>query len=130
MASPPKVNALLVCEGTVRDRISDRTTLVAVYDHLQTESFPADHGPFAIYFNVSSLNGEYEFGFQIVAPDGVTVLVRGKLPHPIACRDPLLSIDIGIGIREIRLPAPGCYSIRLLYNGAIAETATLRVARR
>ena len=127
MASPPKVTALLICEGTVRDTASDRTTVVAVYDFVAFDSFPAVHGPFSIYFKVTSLNGEYDFRLEVVSPDGALVLGGGNLPPPIACRDPLASIDVGVRISRIRLATPGQYSIRLLYNGVIAETATLNV---
>lgn len=126
MASKPKVRAFLICDGAFRDPSTGKVSLTGTFDNIASKKFPAVHGNFAVYFKVTDLNGDYEFAVVVVAPDLVTEVARLSFPKR-TYTDPLQPIDIPMNLPKLVLPQAGRYTIRLLYNGLIADEFSLNV---
>ena len=125
MASPPKVDAFLLCEHVHRDAVTGMYTLVGLWDALRSSQFPAQQGECGIYFNLTGLNGTYRFGILVLGPDLSQVGAEFDVPQALTLNDPLRRYELGFNLRSLRLPMPGRYTIRLRYNGFIAADFTL-----
>jgi hypothetical protein len=115
----------VLCDAAIRDPGTGKTTLVGVFDRIQTPGFPTSHGPFAIYFRLSGLNGHYQLRVEILGPDLDTVVAAVDFPDRLVIDDPLSAVDAVVNLGELKLPRSGRYSVRLLYNGQIADEFTL-----
>jgi hypothetical protein len=129
MASPPNVDAFLLCEHVHRDAVTGKYTLVGLWDALRSPQFPTLHGEYGLYFNLTGLNGTYRFGVVILGPDLSQVGVRFEVREPVTANDPLRRHELGFNLPGLQLPQPGRYTVRLLYNDLIAADFTLTAIR-
>jgi hypothetical protein len=121
LATRPKVRAFLLCDAAVTDRASGKTTLVGIFDRVVAASYPVTWVGFAVYFKVTDLNGNYEFEVVFLAPDLATVVGRLPLPGRIDVGDPLVPFENTGNVMSLRLPVAGRYTVRLMYNGTVAD---------
>jgi len=102
---------------------------VGVFDRFLAGQFPVERDPFAIYFKLAGLNGRYELRLQIIGPDLQTVVADIELADALASADPLATTDVIVGVPALDLPAPGRYSVRLRYNGLLADEISFLAER-
>ena len=121
MATPPKVRAFLLCDAAITDRASGKTTLVGILDQFVATSYPALCTTFTVYFKLTDLNGSYAFEVLFFAPDLATVIAKVSFPRRVAEHDPLLPVEGSAVMSGLRLPVPGRYAVRLVYNGLVAD---------
>lgn len=124
--APPKVDAFLLCDHVHKDQATGKHSLMGIWDSIQAPEFPAQYGPFGIYFKLRSLNGFYRFGVQCLAPDLQEIVAELQPPaEPFVSRDPSLSCELAFNLPALGLPVPGRYTFRLVYNGQIAEETSI-----
>ncbi len=121
MASPPKVHVLVLCDAAILDPVTGKATLVGLFDRLGAPVFPATIHAIAVFCKMSGLNGLYRLRLQIVAPDLLTFVLDVDVAGEVDVRDPLVPVSAPVNIVDLRIPSPGRYSVRWVYNGAIAE---------
>ena len=127
MASPPKIGVFLLCDAAVQDPATGKSTLVGVFDRIAASSFPATHGAFAIYLRMTGLNGQYEMVVQILSPDLESVVAETQFPDRLVVSDRLDVVEAALNLPGMVLPAPGRYTVRLVYNGVTGEELTFLV---
>jgi hypothetical protein len=121
MATRPKVRAFLLCDAAVTDGATGKTTLVGIFDQVVATSYPVIWSSFAVYFKVTDLNGSYGFEVVFVAPDLATVVGRLPFPGRIVADNPLVPFENTGNVLGLTLPAAGRYTVRLMYNGVVAD---------
>lgn len=125
MATRPKVRAFLFCDAAVKDRSRGKTTLVGIFDRVIAPSYPATCGEFVVHFKLTDLNGSYEFEVVILAPDLAMVVGRIAFRPRVTVKNPLHPLELAANVVGLRLPAPGRYAVRLMYNGLVADEFSL-----
>jgi hypothetical protein len=121
MATRPKVRALLFCDAAVKDRANGKTTLVGIFDRVIAPSYPATCGEFVVHSRLTDLNGSYDFDVVLLAPDLATVVGRITFRPRVTMKNPLHLLELTATVVGVRLPAPGRYAVRLMYNGLVAD---------
>lgn len=121
MATRPKVRAFLLCDAAVTDRVSGKTTLVGIFDQVVAPSYPVMCGSFTVYFKLTDLNGSYMFDVVFLAPDLSKAVGRFSFPQRVTVDNPLLPLENTGNMSALRLPLPGRYAVRLMYNGLVAD---------
>jgi hypothetical protein len=124
MPTPPKVDAFLVCDHVHRDEASGKFTLVAILDGLGSDMFPTRPIDLGIYLNLTGLNGSYRLRAVVIGPDLASEITDFDF-DPFVADDPLARHEFGIRFAGLRLPDPGRYTIRLLYNGTTTTEVTI-----
>ncbi|MFI5402738.1 MAG: DUF6941 family protein [Planctomycetota bacterium] len=115
------------CSATRRSRArrAGETTLVGTFDRVRAPSYPATCGEFAVYFKMTDLNGSYDFEVVVLAPDLAAVVGRIRFGSKVAVKNPLQLLELAANAGGLRLPVPGRYAVRLMYNGLVADEFSL-----
>lgn len=135
MASPPRVCALLFCDRVQPDNSTGKTTIFGVFDRVMSTAFPSQQPEFGVYFNLTGMNGEYQFSLQISVLEeddagAEKILLDVPFPQKFKSVDPLRRLVSGINVNGMVWPRAGRYTLRLLYNGKTADEATLVVEQK
>ena len=125
MPSPPNVRVLVVCATVLQDLGTGRITLESLLEVLYSPEFPAAHAGLVVYARMSGLNGEYGMSVRVTAPDLETSVADVEAPAPLVVTDPLETVNVVFPLPELDFPVAGRYSVRLLYNGRIAQEIPL-----
>jgi hypothetical protein len=114
----PSVQAFLVCDHVIEDSLTKKKSLIGLFTHLQSVSFPFQHQQMGLYFCLTDAEGPYQFEIDLVYLNDEQLLCRATLPN-IDIPDRLQISDFGINVPAIVFPAPGRYEFRLLMNGKL-----------
>lgn len=112
----PTVQAFLVCDHVIEDSLTKKKSLIGIFTHLQTASFPFQHQQMGLYFCLTDAEGQYHFDIDLIYLNTEQLVCRATLPN-IEIGDSLQISDFGINIPLLIFPAPGRYEFRLRMDG-------------
>ena len=114
--SPPSVQAFLVCDCVIEDSLTKKKSLIGLFTHLQSVTFPFQHHQLGLYFCMTDAEGTYRVEIDLMFVNTDQLVCRASLPD-IVSGDRLQISDFGINIPALLFPAPGRYEFRLRMNG-------------
>jgi hypothetical protein len=113
----PKVCAMLLCDYAHRDPATGKFSLLGVFDRVHAKQLPAVHGPFAIYLNLTNLNGSYNLSIQVLRAEDESSVGETRAAQPIVVRDPLARVEMALNLPGgLPLQKSGSYVFRLVVN--------------
>ena len=126
----PKVCAMLLCDHAHRDPSTGKFSLLGVFDRIHAKAFPAAHGPFSIYVNLTNLNGSYDIAIQVLRGADESAIGETRASQALVVRDPLARVELSMGLPGgLPLEKPGSYVFRLQVNGRPIHDMVVSIAQ-
>ena len=116
--SPPSVQAFLVCDCVIEDSLTKKKSLIGLFTHLQSVTFPFQHHQLGLYFCMTDAEGTYRVEIDLMFVNTDQLVCRASLPD-IVIDDRLQIADFGINIPALLFPSPGRYEFRLRVNNRV-----------
>ena len=126
--SPPSVQAFLVCDCVIEDSLTKKKSLIGLFSHLQSVTFPFQHHQLGLYFCITDAEGTYRVEIDLMFVNTDQLVCRASLPD-IVIGDRLQISDFGINIPALLFPAPGRYEFRLRMNGRMIAQKDFHVVQ-
>lgn len=126
--SPPSVQAFLVCDCVIEDSLTKKKSLIGLFTHLQSVTFPFQHHQLGLYFCITDAEGTYRVEIDLMFVNTDQLVCRASLPD-IVIGDRLQISDFGINIPALLFPAPGRYEFRLRMNGRMIAQKDFHVVQ-
>jgi hypothetical protein len=126
--SPPSVQAFLVCDCVIEDSLTKKKSLIGLFSHLQSVTFPFQHHQLGLYFCMTDAEGTYRVEIDLMFVNTDQLVCRASLPD-IVIGDRLQISDFGINIPALLFPAPGRYEFRLRMNGRMIAQKDFHVVQ-
>ena len=95
--SPPSVQAFLVCDCVIEDSLTKKKSLIGLFSHLQSVTFPFQHHQLGLYFCMTDAEGTYRVEIDLMFVNTDQLVCRASLPD-IVIGDRLQISDFGINI--------------------------------
>ena len=119
---------MLLCDHAHRDLATGKFTLLGIFDRVHAKSFPTTHGPFAIYLNLTNLNGSYDLAVQVLRSADESAVGETKSSQAITVRDPLARVEMAMNLPGgLPLEKPGAYVFRLVVNGKSIQDVVMQI---
>ena len=126
--SPPSVQAFLACDCVIEDSLTKKKSLIGLFTHLQSVTFPFQHHQLGLYFCMTDAEGTYRVEIDLMFVNTDQLVCRASLPD-IVIGDRLQISDFGINIPALLFPAPGRYEFRLRMNGRMIAQKDFHVVQ-
>ena len=127
MASPPKVLLFVACDAAVTDDETGKL-IVGIHSRVQVPRFPAA-ATVVLCAKLTALNGDYEIHVEVWSTDLQAVLRRASLPEILGVADRFEEFVLTAPL-DVEFERPGRHSVRLVYNGRIADDFTIHLVQR
>ena len=113
----PQLIAILVCDTIIRDQMTQKHTLVGLFNRIGVKRFPYRHGAMHVFVSLTDGHGEAEGELRLVClhTNEPVVKIRGKLVFP----NPLAVVEMTFGLFNVAFPRAGRYSFDLYCNGEL-----------
>jgi hypothetical protein len=121
----PILNAMLLCDLTVREEGTGKYTLVGIFENINARAFPYRHGSLSVYAKITDAQGDYSIGLQFVRLEDLQVIGEGNLSATIPDRNAVSELVFQLG--GLAFERPGRYEFRLLANGRAVGIKTFNV---
>jgi len=116
--------ALLTCDAVARDP-SGKITLYGVFDRIWSQTFPAVHGSFSIYWRCV-IPAPGRVGVAILRPDGSALM---ELEPAETNKESIHSLQGTYTLGAFEFPTEGEYTVVLKYNNITLLRSALSLSR-
>ena len=113
---PPTCKALLLCDKTIIEAVTDKVSIIGVFDALRVPSVPGKTPPFTVFIQLTDGIGRYDVVIEIHDLAKDVVLGRGTgigLNWP----QKLLKLNVMIPCPPIPVARAGLYDLVVIANG-------------
>ena len=126
MADPPipSVVAMLICDQIINEQVTNKKSLIGVFDNFNSLMFPVVFQRLAVYVKLADAVGDYLFKLRIVKlKDESLIAELGIQAHiPDASQYSELALNMG----NIPLPEPGKYEFQLYAGENFLHRVTMQ----
>ena len=104
----PQVLALIVCDEVIDDRITNKKSLIGLFNNISAHGFPTVHPKIVVYLALTG-HGKVPVRLELVRADDITE-EKGpimRLDSEIAFNDPNAVVDMVFILNGVPFPRPG-----------------------
>ena len=96
MPPKPSVKAILTCDYIIHEHLTNKKSLIGIFEDIHLLRFPSTHPRIGVYVNLTGAHGKYTLEVRLITPDGQEI-------GPI--RTPEVEIDSPLRTCEFALQA-------------------------
>jgi hypothetical protein len=106
----PSVVAMLICDQIITEQVTNKKTLIGVFDKLSSPNFPTMMPRLAIYVKLADAAGDYLFRLRIVKLKDESPLAELRLAAQVADTEEYTELAINM---PFLVPERGKYEFQL-----------------
>ena len=107
----PSLNAMLLCDLTIREHGSGKISLIGVFENISAARFPVVHRALSVYAKLTDAEGDYTIRLELVRLEDSHVVAQGTLKATFA--DRMTPGELIFNLENLGLEKPGRYEFRL-----------------
>src|SRR6266542_496073 len=111
----PVLNAMLLCDLSIREEGTGKTSLIGVFENITARAFPYRHGALSVYAKITDAQGDYAIVLQLIRLEDLEVIGEGTLSATVDDRNGVTELIFQLG--GLVFEHPGRYEFRLKANG-------------
>lgn len=113
-APHPVFNAMLICDLAIREEGTGKTSLIGIFEEINTARLPARHPSLAVYAKVTDAQGDYALRLQLVRLEDLMTIGEGRAQVTVTDRRAPTEITFTLG--GLVFERAGEYEFRLYAN--------------
>lgn len=125
----PAALAFIICDTVIEDKITNKKSLVGLFNSIEAKSFPCTHPVIHVFVSLTGGHGEYQSALACVKDDNERIKVLG-LSGPIRFNNPLEVVELNFEIRGVSFPEAGIYRFQFLCNDIPIVSRKFQVVER
>jgi hypothetical protein len=116
-ASTPVGLAIVVCDQIIDDKLTNKKSLIGIFNQIGAGSFPCRHPRLAVFVSITEGRGTSHARLRIAHDEsGVVVAeVNGQIQFP----DVHTVVELNFDMVGLAFPKPGLYSIEFYCDDAL-----------
>jgi hypothetical protein len=107
----PTLNAMLLCDLTIREAGSGKISLIGIFESISAARFPVVHRTLSVYAKLADAEGDYTIRLELVRLDDNHVVAQGTVRAGFP--DRMTPGELIMNLENIPLERPGRYEFRL-----------------
>lgn len=107
----PSLNAMLLCDLTIREHGSGKISLIGVFENISAARFPVVHRALSVYAKLTDAEGDYTIRLELLRLDDSHLVAQGTLKATFA--DRMSPGELIFNLENLGLERPGRYEFRL-----------------
>ncbi|MBU9888892.1 MAG: hypothetical protein KTQ49_03355 [Candidatus Omnitrophica bacterium] len=115
----PKANAMLICDYVITERVTNKKSLIGIFENIGAVVFPCTHFAMSVYIKLTDAQGGYHFRLELVDLQTDTTIGKSEMPEEVQVPSPLLAHELVFNLRGVRFMHPGEYEFRIFANDKI-----------
>lgn len=120
--------ALLICDSVIQDKISNKRTLVGLFDRLFAGKFPCIHPALAVFVSLTSARGQYPC--EIRCRHGESGEIAFAAKGQVGFKDPRQVVELVFNFQGVRFTEAGEYWLEFLVDEIPVMMRRLQILQR
>lgn len=129
MSTKPTVLALIVCDEIIDDRVTNKKSLIGMFNNIRVHALPSMHHQLVVYVAMTG-HGTVPVRVELVRADDITEesgpVLRMDNPG-LTFEDPNAVVEAAFKLNGIVFPEAGLYNFRVLSGNHLLAQREFRV---
>ena len=127
MPPTPSVKAILICDQIIHEHVTNKKSLIGIFEDIHLLQFPANYPRIGVYVNLTDAHGKYVLEVRLISPDGKEI---GPVKTPeVEIDSPLRTCEFALQAQNIPFREPGQYEVQIFANGEFLASKTFKVKK-
>jgi hypothetical protein len=125
VASPPQVNAFLLCDQAFQQAQSGKWCIIGTFGVIWARELPCTHAPLTVFIGLGDFSGDALVQVTIRDDESrVVYAVRGQIP-----KIPMGMVELAFPFPPVRFEKEGTYTAELLAGGELLSVRSFSVRK-
>jgi len=121
----PSVTAMLVCDQIITEQITNKKSLIGVFENFNSQSFPVPLSRLAVYVKMADAVGDYQLKLRLVKLKDEALVAEFAVQMTVV--DSSKYAELGININNvIIIPEAGKYEFQLYAGDYYLHRVTMQ----
>jgi len=122
----PSLQAAVICDKAIQEAGTGKWSLIGLWTDLYAMQVPCSHPEMAVYFCISSAQGEYDWEVHLERL-GFDSESLASLTGKLTVQDRLSAFGFAINLKNLQFSEAGRYAFRLQMNGKLVGDKAFNV---
>jgi hypothetical protein len=113
---PPKCKAILLCDQTIVEAVTGKTSVIGIFDSWTFAQFPSLTRPFMCFLQLTDGIGKYAMSVEVHDLQADKIIAQARIPE-IAFPDRSQKVNLMIPVPPLPLGHAGSYDFVVLADG-------------
>jgi len=113
----PSGLAIVVCDQVIEDKLTNKKSLIGIFNSIAHPSFPCRHPALCVYVSLTEGRGTSQARLRIVYEE--TAQPVTEVNGPIEFKDVNTVVELVFNFMGLEFPEPGLYSIEFYCDDAL-----------
>jgi uncharacterized protein DUF6941 len=118
---------MLLCDNSIREEITHKVSLIGVFAHIWSRTFPVVHPLLCIYVNLGDAQGKYHLRLELIRGSDLAVIGRGEADTEAP--DRTQPLEIVFQLLSLIFEGPGRYEFVLHANNQVVGSKSFDVLK-
>lgn len=123
--SLPQVLAMIICDTVIDDRISNKKSLIGLFDAIATTHLPCVVNELHVFLALTEGYGQLNLKMRCAAAESDVEIFATE--SNVSFPDPLTVLEINLGFRGCSFPNAGEYRFQLFADGTLLCERKFRI---
>jgi hypothetical protein len=121
----PSVVAMLVCDQIIAEQGTNKKSLIGIFEHLGSTSFPVQVGRISVYAKLVDALGKHHFRLRLVTLKDEKLIMEIGIDADVKEGG---GVELALNMGNLTLPEPGKYEFQLYAEDIYLHRVTMDAA--
>ncbi len=114
--STPMVNAMLVCDSVIDEAITNKKSLMGIFENINVTEFPYVHHSLCVYVKLTQIGGKHYFRLELIDLQNGTINAKTETPEALTIDESKDTLEFVYTLKNLRFKHAGDYEFRILVD--------------
>jgi len=128
--SSPMANAMLVCDSVIHEAVTNKNSLIGIFENMNVTEFPYVHHSLCVYVKLIQVRGKHSFRLELVDLQDGTVNAKIETPEALIKDTQKTTSEFVYTLSNLSFKHPGDYEFRLFIDRTLVSKKGFKVRKK
>ena len=127
--SSPMANAILVCDSVINEAVTNKNSLIGIFENINVTEFPYVHHSLCVYVKLTQIRGKHSFRLELVDLQNNTINAKIETPEALIKDGQKTTSEFVYTLNSLPFKHAGDYEFRLFIDQTLVSKKGFRVRK-
>ena len=127
--SSPVINATLVCDSVIHEAVTNKNSLIGVFENINVTEFPYVHHSLCVYVKLTQIRGRHHLRLELLDLRNNTINAKIETPEALTIGQSEDTLEFVYTLNKLQFKHAGDYEFRIFVDQNLVSKKGLRVRK-
>jgi len=127
--SSPMANAMLVCDSVIHEAVTNKNSLIGIFENINVTEFPYVHHSLCVYVKLTQIKGKHHLTLELADLRNNTINAKIETPKALTIGESKDTLEFVYALNKLQFKHAGDYEFRIFVDQNLVSKKGLRVRK-